>query len=244
MLFTEINYSPLALPFLLLLFGLFALAFVLIEIGVLRYAYVSMGVNRRYVFAVLLLSLLGSYVNIPVAHLPSHEVLTGREVVYFGMRYIIPVVEGLPGTVVAVNVGGAVVPVALSIYLMVKNHLYGVALLGVAVVAGVVHVLAHPVPGLGIAVPVFVPPLVATVIALLLSRRYAAPLAYICGSMGTLVGADLLNLGRLQGLGAPVASIGGAGTFDGIFITGILAVILASLFSGPARPDRRVRRAE
>jgi hypothetical protein len=33
-----------------------------------------------------------------------------------------------------------------------------------------------------------------------------------------------------------VASIGGAGTFDGIFLTGILAVILANLF-----PHRHAR---
>jgi uncharacterized membrane protein len=54
-------------------------------------------------------------------------------------------------------------------------------------------------------------------------------LAYIGGSLGTLVGADLLNLGRVQGLGAPMVSIGGAGTFDGIFLTGVLAVLIASL---------------
>jgi uncharacterized membrane protein len=63
-----------------------------------------------------------------------------------------------------------------------------------------------------------------------LSRQNAAPLAYIAGSMGTLIGADLTNLDKVRGLGAPVASIGGAGTFDGIFLTGILAVLLASIF--------------
>jgi uncharacterized membrane protein len=89
--------------------------------------------------------------------------------------------------------------------------------------------LAHPVRGLGIAEPVFVPSLASAIVALLLSRRYAAPLAYIGGSLGTLIGADLLNLGKVQGLGAPVASIGGAGTFDGIFLIGILAVLIASI---------------
>jgi len=39
--------------------------------------------------------------------------------------------------------------------------------------------------------------------------------AFISGVLGTLIGADLLNLGKLRELGAPVASIGGAGTFDG-----------------------------
>jgi uncharacterized membrane protein len=92
------------------------------------------------------------------------------------------------------------------------------------------------VPGLGIAVPVFLPALVTAVVALLLSRRDAAPLAYIAGSMGTLIGADLTNLDKVRGLGAPVASIGGAGTFDGIFLTGILAVLLASIFHPGPRP--------
>jgi uncharacterized membrane protein len=45
-------------------------------------------------------------------------------------------------------------------------------------------------------------------------------------SVGCLIGADLLNLHRLAGLGAPIASIGGVGTFDGIFFTGIVAVLL------------------
>jgi uncharacterized membrane protein len=93
----------------------------------------------------------------------------------------------------------------------------------------VCHFLADPVPGIGIALPVLVPALTTAVVAFLLSREHAAPLAYISGSLGTLIGADLLNLDKLQGLGAPIASIGGAGTFDGVFLTGILAVILASL---------------
>jgi uncharacterized membrane protein len=87
---------------------------------------------------------------------------------------------------------------------------------------------------------VLVPALAAGAVALLLARQRAAPLAYICGSLGTLLGADLLNLNRLQGLGAPVASIGGAGTFDGIFLTGILAVLIAGISGGKgdADPDR------
>jgi uncharacterized membrane protein len=114
---------------------------------------------------------------------------------------------------------------------LVRHRLWVRGLLAVAVVAAVCHLLATPVPGLGIALPVFVPPLSAAAVALILSRREAPALAYIGGSLGCLIGADLLNLGEVQGLGAPVASIGGAGTFDGIFLTGLLAVLLASIFS-------------
>jgi uncharacterized membrane protein len=136
-----------------------------------------------------------------------------------------------PGTVIAVNVGGAVIPTLVSLYLIVRHGLWLTGLIAIAVVTVVCHWLAQPVPGLGIAMPVFVPVAVTTVVALTLSRTYAAPLAYIGGSLGTLIGADLLNFYRIQGLGAPVASIGGAGTFDGIFVIGILAVLLASLLS-------------
>ena len=224
---SNLHFFPLALPFVLGLFLLIGLLIGLIEVGVLKYAYTKIGVDARYVFLLLLLSLLGSYVNIPVAHLPGEQAVTNRIITYFGMRYIIPMVQEWPGTVIAVNLGGAVIPTLLSLYLLVKHRLYRSGLLGIVIVTAVVHGLATPVPGVGIAVPTFIPPLVATGTAWVLQRRSAPPLAYIVGSLGTLIGADLLNLGQIQGLGAPVASIGGAGTFDGIFLTGILAVLLA-----------------
>ena len=142
--------------------------------------------------------------------------------------YVVPVVVQWPGTVIAVNVGGAIIPALLSLYLLVKHDLWIRGIIATAIVAAIVHMLATPVEGVGIAVPIFVPPIATAIVAVLLARRHAAPLAYISGSLGTLIGADLLNLGAVQGLGAPVASIGGAGTFDGIFLTGILAVLLAS----------------
>ena len=116
-----------------------------------------------------------------------------------------------------------------SVYLLDKNRLWVKAALATAVVAAVCYWLSRPIPGLGIAEPVFVPSVTTAIVALLLSREQAAPLAYIGGSLGTLIGADLLNLGNIRGLGAPVASIGGAGTFDGIFLIGIVAVLIASL---------------
>jgi len=143
----------------------------------------------------------------------------------------VPTVTDWPGTIVAVNVGGALIPGLLSLYLLLRCRLWLLGVAAVAIVSAVCHALAEPVPGLGIALPVFVPPLSAAAVALVLSRPYAPMLAYISGSLGCLIGADLLNLGRIEGLGAPVASIGGAGTFDGIFLTGAFAVLLASIFS-------------
>ena len=224
---SRFHFFPLALPFVLGLFLLVVFLVAFVEVGVLGYAYEKVGVDRRYVFTLLVLSLVGSGVNIPVAELPPERVLSGEEVLFFGMRYVVPMVEDWPRTVIAINVGGAVIPTLLSLYLVVKNGLWAPSLVAVAVVAAIVHALARPVRGVGIAVPGLVPPLVAATTALAMSRRSAPALAYVAGSLGTLIGADLLNLGRIRGLGAPIASIGGAGTFDGIFMSGILAVLLA-----------------
>jgi uncharacterized membrane protein len=151
------------------------------------------------------------------------------------MQYMVPVVASWPGTVLAVNVGGAVIPTLMSTYLVLRYQLWLKAAIATVVIAFVIHMMATPVHGIGIAVPVFAPVVTTAILAFILSREYAAPLAYIGGSMGTLIGADLLNLDKISGLGAPVASIGGAGTFDGIFLTGILAVLLAGIAS-PSRP--------
>jgi uncharacterized membrane protein len=160
---------------------------------------------------------------------------SGEVVDFFGMQYVVPLVVRSHGTVLAVNVGGAVIPTLMSAYLVIRYQLWLKAAIATVAIAFIIHTMATPVAGIGIAVPVFAPVVATAILAFILSREYAAPLAYIGGSMGTLVGADLLNLDKIGSLGAPVASIGGAGTFDGIFLTGILAVLLAGIAS-PPRP--------
>jgi uncharacterized membrane protein len=225
------HYLPSPLPFFSILAILLILLIVFIEVRALRYAFLRIGLSSRAAFLVLLASLIGSYFNIPVVELPARQVLTNEEVQLFGMHYVVPVVVEWHGTLIAINVGGAVIPVLVSLYLMITRRLWIRGVIAIACVAAICHWLAHPVPGLGIAMPSIVPPVAAAAVAFLLSRADAAPLAYIGGSLGALVGADLLNLDKVQDLGAPIASIGGAGTFDGVFLTGILAVLLASLFS-------------
>ncbi len=239
----NLHYFPISLPFLFILALMLGVVIALVQIRVLRYAYEKIGIPLRYFYILLIASLVGSYINIPVASLPGEHVMSGQVVTFFGMQYVIPEVVDWPGTVIAVNVGGAVIPVLVSLYLMIKNRIFGPALMGIAVVALVSHWVAQPVRGMGIAEPVFVPILATVISALLISRDYAAPIAYISGSMGTLIGADLLNLDHIRGLGAPVASIGGAGTFDGIFLTSILAVVLAGLLTERgARSHRQVNK--
>jgi len=232
---TGLHYFPVGVPVLLGLLILFGLLVGVVASRLLRFASASMGLAPQTMLTVLLLSLLGSYINIPIGYWHERSVSAPAEITYFGIPYEIPSVHEWPETLLAVNLGGAVIPTLLSLYLMAKNQLFRLSLTGIVPVAIACYLLAKPEPGLGIAEPIFVPAMVTTLVALSLSRLYAGPLAYICGSLGTLIGADLLNLARIPGLGAPVASIGGAGTFDGIFVIGLLAVVYAGLFAGPSR---------
>jgi uncharacterized membrane protein len=229
------HYFPLAAPALLGLAILFLVVAGFVGGRLLTFASESMGLGPHTMMGVLLLSFLGSYINIPVAYLPERHVMSAAVVTYFGMPYVVPVMRAAPTTILAVNVGGAVIPIFLSIYLIARNQLLWLSVAGTAIVALACHLLAHPEPGIGIAEPIFVPTVVTAVVALVLSRRHAGALAYVCGSLGVLIGADLMNLGRIGGLGAPIASIGGAGTFDGIFVIGLLSVVYAGWFAGHSR---------
>src|SRR5262245_40861632 len=97
---------------------------VLIQLRVLQYAYTKLGLSSGAALLLLLASLIGSYFNIPITELPEREVRSGQVIDFFGMRYIVPLVTDWPRTVIAVNVGGAVIPSLLSLYLLLKNSGY------------------------------------------------------------------------------------------------------------------------
>ena len=154
---SQLHYLPLTPAFFSILVALLFVLFVLIQLGALRYAYMRLGVSSGTALLLLCGSLIGSYFNIPVTELPAHQLQAGREIDFFGMRYVVPIVIESPGTIIAVNVGGAVIPSLMAGYLLTKHRLWMYGALATAGVAAVCHFLAQPVPGLGIAVPVFVP---------------------------------------------------------------------------------------
>ena len=207
----------------------------------------ALGLPVQVVGVFFFVSLFGSFVNLPVGALESRvPIVSVREVVAFGVRWRVPGVGvGVARTHVLINVGGAVLPVVVSGYLLgmplvqagggaVDEYLAIAAVLAMVTVA--VNKSANIVEGLGVATPAFVPPLVTALATILVD--FVSPLhnptqvAYIGGTLGTLIGADLLNLDRIRGIGAPVVSMGGAGTFDGIYLTGIVSVLLVFLALG------------
>jgi len=225
----RILYLPLTPAFFAILIILFIGLVISIEFRAMRYAYMQLGVSSRTAMFLLLGSLIGSYFNIPLFEISGHVTGEAHVVQFFGMHYQVPSASGAAGTIIAVNVGGGVIPTVMSLYLLWHYNLWLKGVIATAVVAAVCYLLATPVPGMGIAIPVFVPAIATAIIAVVLDRKYVAPLAYVSGALGTLIGADLLNLDKVAGLGAPIAAIGGAGTFDGIFVTSIVAVLLGSI---------------
>jgi uncharacterized membrane protein len=206
------------------------LAIGLLFIGVLGVAFEEVGFSPIMTALILIATFVGSYVNIPILKLKTTMPIIEEEFAsFFGIVYRIPRLEyGETTTMIAMNMGGAVIPTLVSFYLLWKLPsaiLY--ALIGVVVVAIVTHAIARPVKGVGIVTPAFIPPIAAALLAYLLPSGAPRVIAYVSGVLGTLIGADLSNLGSIPKLGAPVASIGGGGTFDGVFLSGIIAVLLA-----------------
>lgn len=202
----------------------------LIFIGVVGAAFKDVGFSPAIIVLILVGTFVGSYVNVPILKLKTATPIIEEEHVnFFGVVYRIPRVGyGEATTIVAINVGGAVIPTLVSFYLLWKLPsitLY--ALLGIAVVAVVTHAVARPVKGVGITTPFLVSPIVAALLAYVLPSGAPRVIAYVSGVLGTLIGADLSNLNVIPKLGAPVSSIGGGGTFDGVFLSGIIAVLLA-----------------
>jgi uncharacterized membrane protein len=230
-----IHYFPHPPSFLAIFALLLVALMLLLRFVAVDYAFVRLGLSRKAALALLWLSLIGSAVNIPVAQVHNESPKQDEFVDAFGLTYVVPRVVEQGRTVVAINVGGAVIPVLLCVYLIARLGLQPGLVAALVVVTGVVHIISYPVKGVGIAMPPLIAPLVAAGCGLLLDRQRAPRTAFVAGAMGTLIGADLMNVGSFDSMGAPVVSIGGAGTFDGVFATGVVAVLLAGFFLRRAR---------
>ncbi len=221
-------FPPFLIFFVFICVFLLLVAFGLIQFGLFSWAFAKIGIPPEYLFTLLFLCIVGSMINIPIRRIPLEVDTDDWDTVsFFGMRFR-PPRSGRPNEMVlAINVGGAVVPAVLSLYLFVNSPHPIRMLVALAAVTYIVYRNARPIAGMGIAVPWLIPPIAAAVAAMIFDYRFAAPTAYFAGTLGTLIGADILHMDKLRYLRAPVASIGGAGTFDGIFLAGIIAVLLS-----------------
>src|SRR5258708_20495002 len=100
---SQVHYLPLTPGFFSILVILFAGLIILIQLRILRYAYMKLGVGPGTAMLLLFGSLIGSYFNIPVTVLPSENIRSGEVIDFFGMQYVVPVVQHCPVTALPFN---------------------------------------------------------------------------------------------------------------------------------------------
>ncbi|MCD6195417.1 MAG: DUF1614 domain-containing protein, partial [Staphylothermus sp.] len=178
-------------------------------------------------YIIFLSSIMLSPLNIVIKEYRTGEkriVLTERYVYFFGfpIPIIYPVIVERK-VVLAINVGGAIIPMIISTILIMKILSYSSLvlplLIGIISTAFISYSFSRSVPGVGIVVPGFLPPLVAALTTLILVHEptMVVPIAYVSGVLGSLLGVDLLRLIKdlrkfIYEYGASFLSIGGAGT--------------------------------
>jgi uncharacterized membrane protein len=191
--------------------------------------------SPNFAILTLIAIVVGGAINIPVKRIVREQPVWSHPLTIWGLDRSLPRwTIRRRETIIAVNVGGCMIPLGIALFQIAYLSRLGPDVawgtsLATAINIFVCYLAARPVPGVGIVMPGFVSPAAAASAALLLVPDAAPSAAFVAGVLGPLVGADFLHIHDLirNPRGVGVASIGGAGTFDGIVLSGILATVLA-----------------
>lgn len=217
---------------LVVLFGLLILFPIFLTQTMLA-ALTKLGLSPEASLFTVLAIFLGGMINIPVKRIPREEQIEVPSFRLFGFDRMFPrPVLRRSYTIIAVNFGGCIVPCLVAVYELIRIANAGPVALISAIGSIVINIavcyrLARPIPKAGLALPPFIPAVVAAACGVFFARELAPMIAFTSGVIGPLVGADLLHLRDVQRMHAGIASIGGAGTFDGIVLSGLVATLLA-----------------
>ena len=196
--------GPLTIIALLVIIGLIVLVVPLLFLGLVGKAFTNLvGLSWITATALVILILICSLVNIPVwkvrketirmPHNETPDAFTPNET------------GGLWETSIAVNLGGAIIPVAMAGYLLYRasaimdvNTLYLQVAAATLIVAAVAYVTTRPMVGLGLRAPLFVPGLTALLCGILLGGGWGLPaagvIAFASATFGILLGANIAHL--------------------------------------------------
>lgn len=218
-------FLPFTIGFILLLLFLAPLLAFLINVGLIGVAFEKLGIPSEFALAFYLLSLIASSINIPIY---KREVETPRLLAYTPLNFFVGNYPQLyKEQVIAVNVGGCLIPLLVSLFILSKTPFLPF-ILALIVVTFSSYIFSKPIEGVGIVMPFWVSPIVSVLSAWIFAPSgYTAQVAFSAGIIGTLIGADILHLKDFVLKKPGVLSIGGAGVFDGIYLTGIIAAFLS-----------------
>lgn len=218
-------YLPVSLLLFLVLLLLLPFLWFVVAVDMVEIAVAKLGFSPSIAILLFTLVILTSTINIPLYRTQSSVAVANNFVDWSRKFWSIPLPRLQRSTVVALNVGGGLIPVLLALYQFTQGNTLGI-LFVTAIVTIVSYYAARVVPGIGIQMNPLLAPLTAALSAMLFAANHAAPVAFAGGVLGTLIGADLLHLQDIQAMSSGVLSIGGAGVFDGIALCGLFALLL------------------
>jgi uncharacterized membrane protein len=225
MIYLPVSFLLFVLFLLLLPFLWFSLALDVVQIAVAK-----LGFSPTVAALLLTAVMIGSAINIPLYRVESQVDLMVDDFANLWLRQFwgIPLQKVRRCTVVALNIGGGLIPLMLALYQFTRTQPLKI-LVVTAIVAIISYYASQIVPGIGIQMNPLLAPLTAALSAMLITGNIPAaapPIAFAGGVLGTLIGADLLHLKEIQIKSVGVLSIGGAGVFDGIALCGLFARLL------------------
>lgn len=204
---------------------LLVLLFTLLQLGALVFAFGQLGLSAQSALLLFPAALAGSAINLPLFSRQQPVAPLDPDEIPDLLEEFHPVCQGR--TTVAVNVGGALVPICLSGYLIAHHGLPLLPLALAVLLVGWPSYRLSRSGGRWARLPLLLTPPVAAGCANLFAPAFAEPLAYVGATLGLLLGGELARLPALTRLRLPLAAVGGGGTFDASFIAGIVAVLLA-----------------
>jgi uncharacterized membrane protein len=206
----------------------------LISAGYFSQLFSIVGINKDIAIivsiAISFLSLFSSPFNLVLKEVKKEAIAIEEDVVFFIPR----ISRRNMNTLVAINLGGALIPVGVSLFLMYELQGYSIYfIINILIVTIISKFFSRVIRGIGVIMHPIIPSVFSVITSYVLFYKFhfLIPLsAYIGSILGTLIGADLLNLRRIINEARPqIISIGGMGTFDGIFVSGIISVFISEL---------------
>lgn len=232
--------SPFRGLFRSILYFLLGLIMALISAGYFSQLFSIVGINKDIAIivsiAISFLSLFSSPFNLVLKEVKKEAIAIEEDVVFFfGFPIFIPRISRRNmNTLVAINLGGALIPVGVSLFLMYELQGYSIYfIINILIVTIISKFFSRVIRGIGVIMHPIIPSVFSVITSYVLFYKFhfLIPLsAYIGSILGTLIGADLLNLRKIINEARPqIISIGGMGTFDGIFVSGIISVFISEL---------------
>jgi uncharacterized RDD family membrane protein YckC len=185
---------------------------------------------------------------------------TTLERIHFGWREIFLLLLGSASTMffdvplfflgdsfLALNIGGALIPIVLAFYLSAANRFPFPRLVAGLALSSVASFFVTEVTGTGVVSyfpNFFLPSLLSALVALLLFQRSPQTVAfsYTIATFGIVIGADLAHIPEL--FSEPFkGSLGGAGVSDLVFIAGLVSFCMTFPLVEKRRTTRRERQA-